>query len=58
MIKIDTSEWKSYKIGNWFNVSRPIARKQSDYEAGDIPFVASGCFNNGVQAYLKPQNQH
>lgn len=56
MNKIDTSGWKSFKIGDLFSVSRPISRKQNDYEDGETPFVASGCFNNGVQAMLEPKD--
>lgn len=56
MNKIDTSRWKLFKIGDLFSVSRPISRKQNDYEDGETPFVASGCFNNGVQAMLEPKD--
>lgn len=56
MNKIDTSRWKTFKIGDLFSVSRPISRKQNDYEDGETPFVASGCFNNGVQAMLEPKD--
>ena len=56
MNKIDTSRWKSFKIGDLFSVSRPISRKQNDYEDGETPFVASGCFNNGVQAMIEPKD--
>ena len=57
MVRIDTSKWKTYIIGNLFEVSRPKARKQIDYDSGKVPFVASGSFNNGVQAYLTPKNE-
>lgn len=60
MKKIDTSTWKSYKIGGedgLFDVTRPTARKQSEYDDGDVPFVASGTFNNGIQAFLKPHDE-
>ena len=61
MKKIDTSEWKEFPIGGeegLFTVSRPVARKQSDYEEGGVPFVASGAFNNGIQTYLKPHDDN
>lgn len=57
MPAIDTSEWKEFVIGKLFDVSRPVPRKQSDYEEGEVPFVASGAFNNGVRAMLKPHNE-
>lgn len=56
MDKIDTKGWKPYIVGKLFDVSRPTARKQSDYDIGDMPFVASGSFNNGIQAYLNPKS--
>lgn len=39
-----------------FEIKRPKARSQIDYYEGDVPFVASGNFNNGVLKYLKPKN--
>ena len=29
MERIDTSTWKEFKIGDLFNVSRPVARSQA-----------------------------
>ena len=55
MAKIDVGEWKEFIIGNLFDVSRPAARSQMKYEDGDIPFVASGNFNNGVTGWCKPK---
>ena len=55
MSKIDTSKWEPFKIRTLFTVKRPAARSQSKYEDGDVPFVASGNYNNGVLKYLKPQ---
>lgn len=56
MIKIDTSNWKSFKISDIFEIKRPPARSQSHYCDGDIPFVASGNYNNGILKYLTPKN--
>lgn len=53
MNKIDTTDWKEFIIGDLFEIKRPISRSQSKYEEGDIPFVASGNYNNGVLKYLK-----
>lgn len=55
MNKIDTSSWKEFKIGDLFMVSRPASRSQADYENGNVPFVASGNYNNGVLKYLQPK---
>lgn len=55
---IDASGWSEFKIGNLFDVSRPSARSSQNYDEGDMPFVASGNFNNGVTAYLQPKNDN
>ena len=56
MKKIDITEWKEYRIGDLFSISKPLARVQTAYEEGEIPFVASGSENNGVQKYCTPIN--
>lgn len=53
---IDTSNWKPFNIGSLFTISRPIARNQSKYIDGNIPFVASGSLNNGVVKYFEKLN--
>lgn len=55
MAKIDTSGWKEFVIGDLFEISRPITRSQAKYSEGNIPFVASGNFNNGVVKYCEPE---
>lgn len=56
MNKIDTQQWKEFVIKDIFTVKRPAARSQVDYDEGEIPFVASGNFNNGVIKYLNPKS--
>lgn len=55
MSKIDTSMWEPFKIRSLFTVKRPVARSQSKYDDGDVPFVASGNYNNGVLKYSCPK---
>lgn len=55
MAKIDTSRWKEFIVGELFSISRPIARSQAKYEDGDVAFVASGNFNNGVSKWCAPK---
>lgn len=52
---IETIYWKKFKIGDLFEISRPSARSQLDYNDGVIPFVASGNYNNGVIKYVIPR---
>lgn len=51
---LNEKEWKEFRIGELFKVSRPKARNKDDYEMGDIPFVASGSINNGVMKLCEP----
>jgi len=53
---IDVSTWREFAIGELFEIKRPTARSQSNYEEGNVPFVASGNFNNGVLKYLSPKD--
>lgn len=55
MKQIDTKQWKEFVIKDLFTVTRPSARSQANYEDGNVPFVASGNFNNGVLKYLQPK---
>lgn len=55
---IDVSRWGEFRVGDLFDVSRPIARSSQKYEKGDMAFVASGCFNNGVTDYLEPKDEN
>lgn len=43
------------EIGELFKIKRPVARSKRNYEAGEVPFVASGNYNNGIVDYLKPK---
>lgn len=56
MAKIDTREWKEFVLQDIFEIKHPRSRSQSQYENGDIPYVSSGAYNNGIAAYLTPKN--
>jgi len=55
MKSLDKLRWEQFHIGDIFSVERPSARNKDDYEDGDVPFVASGSVNNGVQRCCKPK---
>ena len=46
-----------FKIGELFSIERPKARSVSNYESGEIPFIASGSFNNGVEKFVASKNE-
>ncbi len=56
MKNLDELHWEQFHIGEIFSVERPSARNKDDYEEGDVPFVASGAVNNGVQRCCKPKD--
>lgn len=45
--------WKEFAIGDFFNATRPTARKEDDYPNGDTMFVASGGVNNGITKFCR-----
>lgn len=52
--KIDVSNWKKFEIEKLFIIERPQSRSVKKYMDGDVPFVSSGNYNNGVDSYKKP----
>ena len=55
MKKINTNDWKEFVISELFEISRPIARSQAKYTEGNVPFVASGNYNNGIVKWCMPK---
>lgn len=51
---LEEKDWGCFRIGELFEVKRPVARNKDDYEAGSVPFVASGAQNNGVMRFCTP----
>lgn len=56
MEKLSDKTWSTFRVGDLFEVSRPMARSKDAYAAGDIPFVASGALNNGVMKCCTPHD--
>lgn len=58
--KINLNNWKNFKIGGkngLFEVTSPYARSAQTYNEGNMPYIASGCFNNGVCGYFEQKNK-
>lgn len=49
---INIDEWEYFCIGKEFDVKSTPNREASKYKKGNIPFVASGSTNNGVEKYV------
>jgi type I restriction-modification system DNA methylase subunit len=58
---IDISKWKKFSIcgeDGIFNLIQPKARKLTEYlNDGEVPFVASGAFNNGIEKYVETEEE-
>ena len=52
--KVDTREWREFRVGALFDIKRPAARSKKKYCEGEINYVSSGAFNNGVANKLMP----
>lgn len=52
--KVDTREWGEFRVGELFDIKHPAARSEKKYCDGDINYVSSGAFNNGVANKLMP----
>lgn len=56
--KLNIDHWGEFKISDIYeHIEHPIARSKKHYESGNIPFIASGAINNGIDCYLAPKNK-
>ena len=53
-LQFEEIDWGCFRIGEIFDVKRPVARNKDDYAPGNVPFVASGAQNNGVMRFCAP----
>ncbi len=55
MAKIDTREWKIFKLTDIFNMSntKSIVQKDIVLNSGDTPYVTAQAGNNGVMTYVE-----
>ena len=57
MLQLMNREWRTFNIGALFQVKRPKTRVESQYLAGNSPFVASGAVNNGVTGFYQATSE-
>ena len=56
--KLNIDQWGEFKISDIYeHIEHPVARSKKHYESGNIPFIASGAVNNGIDCYLAPKNK-
>ena len=55
MAKIDTREWKIFKLTDIFNMNntKSIVQKDIVLNSGDTPYVTAQAGNNGVMTYVE-----
>lgn len=59
MMKIDTSEWKPFAIGNIFDVVKGTRLTKAHMTQGDIRFIGSSAMNNGCTSLVgNTENMH
>lgn len=56
MNKIETKNWKKYKVGDLFSATRGISFKMQGLDYGEVPVIAAARYNHGVAGYynVKP----
>lgn len=52
MNNVDTSQWRTFTIGNLFNVVKGSRLVSAHRVPGDIPYVGATMFNNGITGYI------
>lgn len=53
---INTSSWREFTLDDLFDIKSPSARSEKSYEAGEVDYVSSGAFNNGIANHLQPKD--
>lgn len=48
-------KWKDFEINRLFDIKSPAARTIKSYSEGEIPYVSSGSYNNGIVSFLEPK---
>lgn len=51
-MKIDTSEWSEFRVTELFDVVKGKRLTKADMKPGDIRFIGSSAFNNGITAMI------
>ena len=52
MTKIDSSQWKSFRIGDLFEVVKGTRLTKANMRSGEIRFIGSSAMNNGLTAMV------
>lgn len=50
--KINTSEWKEFKISDLFEIVNGKKYPKSNRESGNLPLISTSSFNNGISDYI------
>ncbi len=54
--KINITGWKEFTIYEVFgNPEKPASRSFDSYNDGNVPFVSSGNYNNGIKGFVEPK---
>ena len=54
---LDIDNWKAFKLENIFDIITSSDRNNLNSEDGNIPYISSTQFNNGVTTYVQAENK-
>ena len=54
--KIDTSNWKKFKVGELFEIANGKKYPSSIRQTGELPLISTTANNNGISDYIKDRN--
>ena len=55
---IDTSNWKEFRVGNYFKGIRGTSRKMQILDEGDTPVIAAARYNQGIAGYYDVPSEY
>ncbi len=58
MLKLTDRKWKLFLISEIFKVESTETNEIFRFEKGKIPFICASNFNNGIQGFVKPSQNH
>lgn len=55
---VDISTWKSFKVGDYFNIVRGPSRIMRNLHEGDVPLIAAARAEQGVAGYFDVEPEY
>ena len=55
---INTTNWKEFRVGDYFHGIRGTSRKMQSLDEGDTPVIAAARYNQGIAGYYDVPNEY